>query len=88
MKSNQDFFLKITIFIAVTNLCLYVGLLQFCGVLLFFSSSFFSPSLYLILIFKKTHYFFSTFIPLFAFPALFPFQLIFSVYKSSLSTYM
>jgi len=34
-----------------------------------------------------TYYYFSTFIPLFAFPTiLFPLQLIFNVYKSSLST--
>ena len=45
-----------------------------------------SSSFALILNFKA-YYYFSTFIPSFAFPTvLFPFQLIFNVYKSSLST--
>ena len=54
----------------VINLCLYVGLLQFCGVSLFFLSFFNFTILNLLL-------FFFTFIPLFAFPTvLFPMQLI------------
>jgi len=62
-------------FIVVINLCLYIGLLQFCGV----SFSF-------LLIFKPI-IIFSTFIPLFALlTVLLPLQLIFNVYKSYLST--
>ena len=75
-----DFFL-ITLFSVVINLCLYVGFLPFCGVFLFLFSFFFS-----ILIFKAI-IIYSTYIPLFAFPTvLSPLQLIFNVYKSSLST--
>ena len=48
---------------------------------------FFSLFKILIKIFFKTYYYFSTFIPLFAFPTvLFPLLLIFNIYKSSLST--
>ena len=47
VKSNQGFvffFFSITFLIAIIPLNLYVGLLQFCGVFLFFSSFF--PSLF------------------------------------------
>ena len=73
------FFSHSHIFIVVINLCLYIGLLQFCGVFFFFLSSF---SLFLIF---KNYYYFSTFIPLFP-TLLFPFQLILNIYKSYLST--
>ena len=83
MKSNyifELFFFSTVTFFVVINLCLYVGLLQFCGVSLFFLSFFNFTILNLLL-------FFFTFIPLFAFPTiLFPLQLIFNVYKSSLFT--
>ena len=81
MKSNEAFelfLLLVAFFIVVIKLCLYVGVLQFFGNFLFF--------FFLILIFKPI-IIFSTFIPLFVFPTvLSPLQLIFNVYKSSLST--
>jgi len=60
--------------------------LLFWGVFPFFlSSSFFFP--FLFFNFLKLVIIFSTFIPLFAFPTvLYPLQLIFNTYKSSLST--
>ena len=65
----------------IINLCLYIGLLQFCGVFFFSLFSFFNFN------FFKPITIFSTFILLFAFPTgLFPFQLIFNVYKSSSSS--
>jgi len=65
-------------FTAIINLCLYIGLLQFCGVFLFF---FFSFKIF------KPIIIFSTFIPLFAFPIILsPLQLIYNVYKPFLST--
>ena len=81
-------FFSITFFIVVINLCLYIGLLQFWGVVFFcffvlvffFSLSFFNFNFFNLP-------FFGTFIPLFAFPTvLFPLQLIFNICKSSLST--
>ena len=58
-------------------------MLGFCSSVEF--SFFLSFSLFFFLIFKPI-IIFSTFIPLFAFPTvLFPLQLIFNVYKSSLS---
>ena len=71
----------------VINLCRYIGLLQFCGVLLFSLLFWFFSFLFLrTLIFQNLLYF-STFILLFAFPTvLFQFPLIFNVYKSSSST--
>ena len=81
---------SVTLPIVARNLCLYIGLLQFCGVILsspfFFLPFFFSFLFFIILIFK-TYYIFSTFIPSFAFPTvLFPLQLIFNIYKSFSST--
>ena len=77
---------SVTLFIVVINLCLYVGLLQFCGVFLFF---FFSLSL-IILIFLNLLYFFYVYsfvcLSYYSFPLavnLFFLQLIFNVYKSS-----
>ena len=83
MKSKKllSFFFpsSVTFFIVVINLCLYIGLLQFCEVFLFFFFSIFSV---LILIFRPIIFY--TFISLFAFPTvLFSLQLIFKVYKSS-----
>ena len=82
-KSNlafELFFSSVTFFTVVKNLCLYVGLLQFCGVFLFSFSLFFNFNFLNLL-------FFSTLIFLFAFPTvLFPLQLLFNVYKSSLAT--
>ena len=87
MKSNHAFelffplfFSSVTFLTVVINLCLYVGLLSFVVFSFFFSLSlsFFNFNF-------LTYYYFSTFIPLFAFPtALFSLQLIFNVYKSSL----
>ena len=85
---------SVTLFIVAINLCLYVELLQLCGVFLFFflfsSSILFFFSLFqnfYLYFFKRAYYIFSTFIPLFGFPTvLFPLHLIFDVYKSSSST--
>ena len=72
------FFSSFTFFIVVRNLCLYVGLLQFGRVFLF---------LFFFFNYNFLNLFFHTFIPLFAFPTvIFPLQLIFNIYKSSLST--
>ena len=72
---------SVTFFIVFINLCLYIGLLQFCGFFIFFSY-FLS-----FLKFLKIYYYFSTFIPLIAFPTvLFPLELNFIVYNSSLPT--
>ena len=75
---------SVTLSTVVINLCLYVGLLQFCGVFIFsplFSFFFF---FFITLMFNfLTYYIFSTLIPLFAFPTvLFPLQLNFNEYKS------
>ena len=80
---------SVTLFIVVINFCLYIWVLQFCGVLLF--SFFFHFFSFLFYNFNfqvfKTYYIFSTFILLFAFPTvLFPLQLTFNVYKFSSST--
>ena len=80
---------SVTVFIVAINLCIYIGLLQFCGVFLFFPLFFLLPFFSSFLYFKcfKPYFIFSTFISLFAFPTvLFPLQLIFDVYKSSSST--
>jgi len=82
MKSKflSFLFFSVTFFIAAINLCLYVGLLQFCGVFLFYLSLFFN-----FYFFKPIIIFF--YIYSFVFPiVLFPLQLIFNVCKSSLST--
>ena len=71
---------SVTFFTVAINLYLYIGFLLFCGVYFFFF-------LFSLILIFKTYYYFSTFIPLFAFhTVLFPLQLIFNVYKSSLST--
>ena len=63
-------------FIVVINLCLYIGLLQFCGVFLF-----------VLFNFNFLNLFFSTLIPLFAFlTVLSPLQLNFNVYMLTSST--
>ena len=79
----------VTFFIAVKNLCLYSGLLKFCGIFLFFLFSFFFHFLKIFPLFYTLTFnflnllYFSTFIPLFAFPTvLCPLQLNFNVYKS------
>ena len=63
---------SVTLFIVVINLCLYIGLLQLCGVFLFPPFFFLLPLFFLLsfLIFKNL-LFFCTFIPLFAFPTVF-----------------
>ena len=82
---------SVTLVIVVINLCLYTGLLQFCGAYFLFSfylspSFLFSFHFFIVLIFLNL-LFFSTFIPSLDFPTvLFPLQLIFNVYKFSLST--
>ena len=59
-------------------------MMGFCSSVEF--SSFFFFFLFSLKKFFKPYYYFSTFIPLFAFPTVvFPLQLIFNIYKSSLS---
>jgi len=67
------FFFSFTFFIVI-NFCLYVGLLQFCGVLFFFSFLFLNFNVQ----FFKTYYYFSTFILCLLSP------LFFSLYRQSL----
>ena len=84
---------SITFFIVVINLCLYIGLLWFCGSFLSFFLSFFLLFFFLFSFLNFNFEFFkpiiiSSFIPLFYFPTVpFHLQLIFNVYKSS-STYI
>ena len=74
-----SFFSSSVSFFIVINICLYIELLQFCRVFLFFFFFSFFNFLNLLLFFL--------FVPLFAFPTiLFRFQLIFTIYKPSLST--
>ena len=81
---------SITFFIVVINLCLYIGLLWFCGSFLSFFLSFIFFFLFSFLNFNFEFFkpiIISSFIPLFYFPTVpFHLQLIFNVYKSSLST--
>ena len=82
---------SVTLSIVVINLCLYIGLcssveFSFFSLLFPFLFCFFLFFLFYIFNFFNLLYF-STFIPLFAFPiVLFPLKLIFNVSKSSLST--
>jgi len=84
---------SVTLFIVIINICLYVGLLQFCEVYLFFFPlfsfffHFFFFSNFYILIFKPIIFFYIY--SLFAFPTvLFTLKLIFNECKSSSSTSM
>ena len=82
---------SVTFSTGVINICLYTGLLQFCGVFLFYifflSSSIFSPLFYNFNFFNQLY--FPTFIPLFAFPILlFHLKLIFNVYVFFIYLYL
>ena len=78
------FFFSVTFFIVI-NLCLYVGILQFCGVSL-------SLSLYFLFSFSNFNFkkLIISFLYIYSFVCFsycsFPLQLIFKIYKSSLST--